>query len=139
MIGLGSTAMVKQLEVCGVRVRREKARFKWSTGTIAVGHQWIEFVDQNQAVTYSAGFWPSGNLWGSSGVVAIPDPYHGETDGIHSRSIEKRSAGHTCDAITACIRSQALYDLSNPPTYRLWGFNCRDWTERVLARCGLAI
>jgi hypothetical protein len=80
----------KQTEVCGVSVRRENASFQLSTGRIAVGHQWIEFVDDNGQVTFSTGFWPSGNIWQSRGAVEIPDPYEGEANSINARPMEKK-------------------------------------------------
>jgi hypothetical protein len=129
-----------ELECCGVRIRRENASRDKKTGQILVGHQWIELVDQHGVIKFSAGFWPTGNIWMSRGFVDIPDEKEGKTAGINSRPINKKEACEdTCDKITLCVRSSAALAKINPPGYRLLWFNCRNWTKRILNHCGLVI
>lgn len=57
-------------------ITAHRADKHWEEEGKYVGHEWIEIGG-----TYSAGFWPTGSLWGSKGEIKSPDPYEGDRSG----------------------------------------------------------
>lgn len=128
------------LEYCGIRVRREAPHF--SRGQIAVGHQWIEFLDEFHQVIFSAGFWPSrgGSIWRCLGQVASPDPHGGQVNRVTSRPIWRRPGYEpSCGDIRTCIEARVAIDEADPPVYALIWHNCRNWSKNVLRGCFLTL
>lgn len=129
-------------QICNIRVRRKKPRF--INFRIDVGHEWIEFLDSSGAITGSAGFYPTGNIWGSTGIVLAPDSYQGSTTGVVTVDINRTPAGlgtafdcgtKTCADIWECVQLKITEARSDPPNYTLPFFNCRNFVTWVLTRC----
>lgn len=126
--------------VCNVRVRRESPR--WQNGVLYVGHEWIEILDEAGQIIWSAGFWPSGNVFFSRGQVHIPDPDQGNPG--NTIDIERTPTGRgtafncdekNCADIRECIQERAQHDQADPPYYMLITNNCRNWVTKILTMC----
>jgi hypothetical protein len=129
-------------QICNIRVRRKTPRFVGFG--LDVGHEWIEFLDSSGAVTGSAGFYPSGNIWGSAGTVQSPDSYQGSVAGVVTVNVDRTPPGlgtafecdtKTCADILECVHSKVAEAKADPPNYTLPFFNCRNFVTWVLTRC----
>ncbi len=128
--------------VCGVRVMRQRPHF--ANGDLYYGHEWVELLDADGEIEWSAGFWPAGmSIWGD-GSIYIPDEYEGRDHLVDQLELERTAPGlgtafgcdeRDCDAIRRCIIDRAIADQADPPTYSVLMSNCRHWVTRTLTRC----
>ena len=131
---------------CDCRVFRNKEKG---------GHELIRCGDDNW------GFYPSGSIWGSPGVVKGPgghptfpqDVFDAnevgrmwvlakKTTGVLSFVTDSLGNKITCDCascaqITLCIRNFADHTVRIKKEYHLRKYNCRTWVKEALARCCL--
>lgn len=132
-------------EICGIRIRQQSPHFE--NGDLYVGHQWIEFVDQAGNVSGSAGFWPTGNIFWSTGKVEVNDPYQGDTSS-HTHTVELFSTpggtseiddceAATCEEIRECVDFRIDVTRDSPRIYSVALYNCRHWVTNVLELCCL--
>lgn len=130
-------------EICGIRVRRQKPHIE--NGNIYVGHEWLEILTPEGKIEHSAGFWPTGSIFRSIGVVRIPDPYQNNTADTFSLAIgpiqDRRMKGagepSPCPELRACIGGESTNRTNAPGYYSLIWRNCRDWITEVLRSCQL--
>src|SRR5262245_34803937 len=114
-------------DICGVRLRHEPPSA--SDFLIDTGHEWIEFVDGSGKVTFSAGFYPAGNIVWGKGQVDSPDPHGGGAGNSISLDHFNNSNCKDCDAVRQCIRDRVNTDKGDPPRYSVAINNCRDWAR----------
>lgn len=128
-------------DVCLVRVRRKPPKWGWP---IDVGHEWLEIVDAAGTVTFSAGFYPTGNIWGSAGKVVSPDGYPPGTAGLATIDVSRTPPGKgtafgcddkSCDDIRQCVRNGVSDSQADPGAYSLPVKNCRHWVTFILTGC----
>jgi hypothetical protein len=138
-MGRVADAIAAHKEECNVRVRREAAH--WADWDFHFGHQWIEILDDKGDVEFSAGLWPGRGFFGGRGKVRSPDPYAGESsDQIRSLPVRRlKDCEKSCEEVRKCIRDSVAADSKNPPSYNLITNNCRDWAEKILKACCIAI
>lgn len=127
--------------VCNVRVRRKPV--KWGL-PIVPGHDWIEILDNQGRITWSAGYFAKGNPLWSEGEVHIPDDYQGLTEGIETIEVNRTAPGHgtafncddkSCDDIVRCVKAEAEAAQRDPGNYSLLLMTCRHWATYILTKC----
>ncbi|MDD4018694.1 MAG: hypothetical protein PHV28_12215, partial [Kiritimatiellae bacterium] len=115
---------------------RRCCRYNW-TGVIPQ-HCWIEWPGG------SAGLYPDANaplvgLWGSPGIVAVPEP---DTSNKQCTQIHLSDCDCNIDAVKACIADVASKHANGSwlsPTYNFGIFDCRHYPGYLVSGCCSAV
>ena len=126
--------------VCGVIVKRDKVAKQ--RGQKNVGHEWIEYPGG------SMGFYPTGSIWRSKGIVYRPDRHGGKpgdkrwSTNLLQKGKLKYGSGKgnickcaTCSEVTSCLN--AVADEWNKKYYMLLFRNCRHFVAAATDSCCL--
>jgi RHS repeat-associated protein len=111
-------------------------RYYW-TGVIPQ-HCWIEWPGG------SAGFYPDssaplGGIYGSPGVVQVPEP---DTSNKQCTEFQLSDCDANIDAVKACVADAASKQATGvwqPPSYNFGWFDCRDYPGYLVSGCSKAI
>jgi hypothetical protein len=111
-------------------------RYNW-TGVIPQ-HCWIEWPGG------SAGLYPDssasfGGLWGSPGIVAVPEP---DTSNKQCTEFELSDCVCNIDAVKACVADVASKHANSSwlsPTYNFGIFDCRHYPGYLVSGCCSAV
>lgn len=88
-------------------------------------HAWLEYPGG------SAGFYPSGSIFGSKGVVISPDPHTNDPKKT-CKDFHLRDGCYDFDKFSDCVKNAAN---APPGTYCVIGSNCGNWVNKVLNDC----